>query len=281
MDAFTDAITSEPLPPHFKAPTLETYDGTTDLDEYLESFRALMLLHGYSDTLTFRAFQVTFKGAARRWFVKLPPCSINSWEQLTNLFLAHFISSQRCQKSVVSLMVVRQRHDESLWSCIDRFKKEELEVRDLNPMVSVHATIQGLVPKLALKCSIAKTSPKTKAIFLKKAQKYIAAEEASTGKHRGGETDHDHGDTEKKRKNGDSHGNDNNKKKPSAPSYDQYTPLNSTQAHILMQVGEEEYAKWHGKKKRNPKKGDPRKILHISPQRRPRHQGLLRAPRRD
>ncbi|XP_010253826.1 PREDICTED: uncharacterized protein LOC104594970 [Nelumbo nucifera] len=261
MDAFTLEIILEPLPPHFKNPTLETYDGSTNPDDHLEGFRVLMILYGYSDALMCRTFQATLRGAARRWFSSHPPRLISSWEQLTIMFLARFISSRRCQKRVVSLMSLKQESGESLQSYIDRFKKEELEVRDLNPIVSVHVAINGLRPSSALKCSVAKTPPKTKLEFFKKAQKYIAAEEASARDNQEGAAECHDGPLKKKRKSGDQCPPDNNggkdNKKPTTLAYRDYMSLNSTRTQILMQTREEKFMKWPMKLKRNPKRGNP------------------------
>ncbi|XP_010247735.1 PREDICTED: uncharacterized protein LOC104590699 [Nelumbo nucifera] len=220
------------------------YDRNFDLDNHLESFRVLMLLYGYSDTLMYRAFQVTFKGAAHRWFSGLPPCSISSWEQFASLYITHFISKQQSQKIVVSLMSIRQKCGESLRSYTNRLKKEELEVQDLDPMVSMHVSINDLLPGLALKCSVAKKT--------------------SVGELQG-EANHNRGGSDKKGKNGDgcsininNNKNKDNNKKPLGLTYNQYMPLNSSQTQILMQVGKEEYMKWL-EKKRNPKRGNPKK----------------------
>ncbi|XP_010259202.1 PREDICTED: uncharacterized protein LOC104598722 [Nelumbo nucifera] len=130
-------------------------------------------------------------------------------------------------------MSIKQKQGESLRSYIDRFKKEELEVRDLNPMVSMHTAINGLCAGSALK----------------KAQKYIAAEEASAGEHQEREAKRHNGPPEKKRKGGDnphhnSNSNKDNKKPPAlALAYKEYTPLNSTCTQILMQIGEEKHLK--------------------------------------
>ncbi|XP_010247497.1 PREDICTED: uncharacterized protein LOC104590504 [Nelumbo nucifera] len=162
-------------------------------------------------------------------------------------------------------MLIKQKQRESLQSYIDRFKKEELEVHDLDPMVSMHAAINGLCTGSALKCSVAKILPKTKLEFLKKAQKYIAAEEASTMGHQEREVEHHNGPPKKKRKGGDNphpnnnNGNDNKKPPASALAYKEQTPLNSTCAQKLMQIGEEKYVKWPEKLKRNPRRGNSKK----------------------
>ncbi|XP_010253030.1 PREDICTED: uncharacterized protein LOC104594452 [Nelumbo nucifera] len=162
-------------------------------------------------------------------------------------------------------MSLKQEPGETLRSYIDRFKKKELEVRDLDPMVSMHTAINGLFPGSTLKLSVAKTPSKTKLKFLKKAQKYITTEEASTraNQERAAEC-HDR-PLEKKRKGGDqhhpdNHGNKDNKKPLAlALAYKDYKPLNSTCTQILMQIGEEKFVKWPTKLKQNPKRRNPTK----------------------
>ncbi|XP_010247172.1 PREDICTED: uncharacterized protein LOC104590279 [Nelumbo nucifera] len=163
-------------------------------------------------------------------------------------------------------MDVRQKHDERLWSYINRFKKEELEVRDVDPMVSMNTTINGLLSVSAFKCSVAKTPPRSKAEFLKKAHKYIAVEEALVGDCQEEEADHHCGGPKKKRRSRDNRNDNNNnnskdseKLLASALAYRKYTPLNSTRTQILKQVEKEEYMKWPKKMKRNPKRGNPKK----------------------
>ncbi|XP_077245999.1 uncharacterized protein LOC143885828 [Tasmannia lanceolata] len=64
---FTDDVMGAPAPRGFKMPTIPQYDGTTDPVDHLETFRAMMLLHGASDGFLCRAFQITVTGAARDW----------------------------------------------------------------------------------------------------------------------------------------------------------------------------------------------------------------------
>ncbi|XP_010259178.1 PREDICTED: uncharacterized protein LOC104598695 [Nelumbo nucifera] len=178
--------------------------------------------------------------------------------QFASMFLARFISSRQCQKSIISLMSIKQKPGENLRSYINRFKKEELEARDLDPMISMHAAINKLRAGSALKCSITKTPPKTKLEFLKKAQKYIAAQEALAEDHQEKEAEHNGGPLGKKKKKNEDRRGDSGKdnRKPSAPTttYSQYTPLNSSWTQILMQIGDEKFVKWLEKLKRNPKK---------------------------
>ena len=43
---FSLQIMNEAIPPKFKMPHMEPYDGTTDPLDHLESFKAMMLFHG-------------------------------------------------------------------------------------------------------------------------------------------------------------------------------------------------------------------------------------------
>ena len=62
---FTVSITSFPLPPKFRMPQVENYDGSKDPLDHLESFKTLMHIQGVSDEIMCRAFPATLKGPVR------------------------------------------------------------------------------------------------------------------------------------------------------------------------------------------------------------------------
>ena len=62
---FTAFVTSYPLPPKFRMPQVENYDGSKDPLDHLESFKTLMHIQGVSDEIMCRAFPATLKGPAR------------------------------------------------------------------------------------------------------------------------------------------------------------------------------------------------------------------------
>ena len=62
---FTAIVTSFPLPPKFRMPKVETYDGLKDPLDHLESFKSLMYLQGVVDKIMCRAFPTTLKGPMR------------------------------------------------------------------------------------------------------------------------------------------------------------------------------------------------------------------------
>lgn len=70
---------------------MEPFDRSQDPFDHLETYKTLMLLHDYSDEVMCRAFPVTLKVSARKWFNSLQPKSINSFFELSQLFVSHFI----------------------------------------------------------------------------------------------------------------------------------------------------------------------------------------------
>ena len=79
---FTAPVTSFPLPPKFCMPQLETYDGSKDPLDHLESFKTLMHLPGVADEIMCRAFHTMLKGLGRIWFSRLMPNSISTFKEL-------------------------------------------------------------------------------------------------------------------------------------------------------------------------------------------------------
>ena len=68
---------------------------TTNPLDHLESFKALMLLHGANDGVMCRAFLTTLRKVVLLWFSNLHTRSIHSFEQLGRLFMSYFISNHR------------------------------------------------------------------------------------------------------------------------------------------------------------------------------------------
>ncbi|KAJ0984602.1 hypothetical protein J5N97_002958 [Dioscorea zingiberensis] len=144
ISPFIPEILEAPLPTEFRMPSIETYNGTSDPVDHLESFKAMMLLYGSPDGIMCRAFPTTLRGVAQMWFTSLPPESISSFEELSELFVGHFVSSKKQRKTSVMLMRIKQHKGESLRSYIHRFNMEMLEVPDLDQTFAVVALMEGV-----------------------------------------------------------------------------------------------------------------------------------------
>ena len=88
---FTTEVLNHPLPPKFCLPQLESYDGSKDPLDHIESFKTLMLLQMTLDEVMCKAFPTTLKGAVRVWFSKISPGTIADFEQLFKGYVRHFI----------------------------------------------------------------------------------------------------------------------------------------------------------------------------------------------
>ena len=125
---FTASINSHPLPPKFKMPSLDSYDGKHDHFDHIATFKTTMHLKGLPDEILCRAFLTILKGLARVWFSKIPPGTVSSFEELSKLFVNNFIGGQRHKRSSSSLLTIEHGENESLQSFITRFNREALTV---------------------------------------------------------------------------------------------------------------------------------------------------------
>ena len=88
---FTTSINDHPLPPKFKMPSLDSYDGTRNPFDHIATFKTTMHLQGVPNEIMRRAFPTTLKGPAQVRFNKMPPNTVNSFEELSKLFVNNFI----------------------------------------------------------------------------------------------------------------------------------------------------------------------------------------------
>jgi hypothetical protein len=83
---FTDRLMSFSFPDKFKVPRVDRYDGSGDLSDHMEGFRA-HLIHSTPDEIACRAFPLTLKGVAKEWFSILSSKFIDKFDTLGCQFL--------------------------------------------------------------------------------------------------------------------------------------------------------------------------------------------------
>ena len=77
---FSDYIMSISLSKGFKPPTdMEPYDGSMEPQKHMDAFKSRMTLAGAFDLVNCRAFPITLKKVALKWFNVLPSRSINKF----------------------------------------------------------------------------------------------------------------------------------------------------------------------------------------------------------
>ncbi|GFZ05169.1 hypothetical protein Acr_17g0007410 [Actinidia rufa] len=87
---------------------------------------------GYSDKAMCKAFSVILKGSARTWIRKMSLGTIDSFGDLSRLFVANFMSYRVRQKNASLLFIVHQKEGKSLKDYIKWFNQALLEVKGVS-----------------------------------------------------------------------------------------------------------------------------------------------------
>ena len=174
---FTASVSLFPLPPKFRMPQVESYDGSKDPLDHLESFKTLMHLQGVADEIMCRAFPITLKGPARVWFSRLTLNSIGTFKELSAQFASHFIEGYRFKESTACLMSIKQWENETLRSYIACFNKEALSIDEADDKILVIAFTNGL-QKGKFLFSLYKNDLKIMSNVLYRTTKYMNTEDA-------------------------------------------------------------------------------------------------------
>ena len=177
------SINSHPLPPKFKMPSLDSYDGTREPFDHIATFKTTMHLQEVPDEITCRAFPTTLKGPARVWFSKIPSNIVSSFEELSKLFVKNFIGGQRHKRSLSSLLTIKQGENESLWSFITPFNWEALTVDEMDDKLLLATFHNGVNSDLFIH-KLYEQEPQTMVELVHWAQNFMNAEDAIIDKKR-------------------------------------------------------------------------------------------------
>ncbi|XP_065622630.1 uncharacterized protein LOC136064614 [Quercus suber] len=265
---FMASINAHPLPPKFKMPPLDSYDGTRDPFDHIATFKTTMHLQGVPDEIMCRAFPTTLKGPARVWFSKIPPNTVTSFEELTKLFVNNFIGGQRHKHSSSSLLTIEQGENESLRSFITRFNGDALAVDEVDDKLLLVAFYNGVHSDLFIH-KLYEQAPQTMAELVHSAQNFMNAEDAIIAKKRKRVEkveanlmrQSEQGPRPKKGRMEDK--KDREKKVGPSARNQQYTPLNVPLEQILMQIKDEPSLKWPEKMKEDPNKRNRNKYCRF------------------
>ena len=182
---FTAGVLHFPLPAKFRMSQVETFNGTRDPIDHLNTYKNQMELHGYQDPIRCKVFTITLKGPALAWFNRLSSASVSSFIELSIAFVSHFIGARTYKKPSYHLLTIKQSSQESLRSYVKRFNAESLKVDILDEKFVITAFIAVLrVQSKDLMFSISKNPQASMAKVLAKTKKYINGEEALLSKQR-------------------------------------------------------------------------------------------------
>ncbi|XP_076915000.1 uncharacterized protein LOC143574212 [Bidens hawaiensis] len=112
-----------------KIPTsVGTYNGMTDPSDHLLRFVAVGGVSGWTLPYWCHMFALTFTGAARDWFEKLPAGQIKSWNDFVTKFSQHFSHQKKHTRDPSEILDVSRRNNESNEDFITRFNNESLNI---------------------------------------------------------------------------------------------------------------------------------------------------------
>ncbi|GFS41820.1 hypothetical protein Acr_00g0076520 [Actinidia rufa] len=241
---FTQTVLRARISSKFKLPAqLGVYEGKTDPMDHLDSYKSLMSLQGCSNEVMCKAFSATLKGPARSWFQKLSPGTMNSFGDLSRLFVANFMSCRNRQKNASHLFTVHQKETESLKDFVKRFNQAILEVEDPSDKQS--------------------------------RQVYRRKELAEAKRRRRGKDDHQRKEPDTRRidyreetrhKRPDRDPKRSNDRRPRTPPRRPefiLPPLNAPVAQVLSEIKHEEFVKWPRKIKTDPQKKNRNKYCEF------------------
>ncbi|KAM2369481.1 hypothetical protein ACFXTH_046903 [Malus domestica] len=93
---------------------LQLYTGREDPIEHLSLFESTMAHRMHSDEERCPLFPSNLSGGALNWYCRLPPETVNTFEELRKLFLSQHIFQTDHFHSTDDLYTIRQKPDESL-----------------------------------------------------------------------------------------------------------------------------------------------------------------------
>ena len=105
--SFTTAVLEYPVLSKFRLPQLKPFNGLKDPLDHLNPFKTTLGLQQPPEEILFRSFPITLKGAPREWFTKLPKSFVESFEQLSDAFLRHFVEGQQPKRPADHLLTIR------------------------------------------------------------------------------------------------------------------------------------------------------------------------------
>ena len=178
---FTASINGHPLPPKFKMPSLDSYDGMHDPFDHIATFKTTMHLQGVPDEIMCRTFPTTLKGPAQVWFGKIPSNSVSSFEELSKLFVNNFIGGQRHKHSSSSLLTIEQGENKSLQSFITCFNREALRVDKVDDKLLLATFHNGVNSDLFIH-KLYEKEPQSMAKLVHSAQNFMNAEDVIIAK---------------------------------------------------------------------------------------------------
>ena len=101
------------IPPKFKVPNFEKYQGITYLKTHIRAFYRKMAAYSDDEKLLMHFFQDNLSGASLEWYMQLERTHIWTWRELAEAFLKHYQYNSDMAPNRTQLQSLVQKSDES------------------------------------------------------------------------------------------------------------------------------------------------------------------------
>ncbi|XP_077226343.1 uncharacterized protein LOC143859575 [Tasmannia lanceolata] len=144
------------LPPNFKMPDHDKYDGTGCPKSHLKALIPLLQQHGLTPEQIALLFPRSLTGTAKKWFLSLKTEEIRTLEDIANRFVEQFSMEEGIDVTKRDLKALKQGHNETFTSFIRRWRRKaaqmthrlsdadqiKIVVKNLSPQYYHHMAIQ-------------------------------------------------------------------------------------------------------------------------------------------
>ncbi|XP_070026281.1 uncharacterized protein [Nicotiana sylvestris] len=145
---FTPSAAPMPIPKKFCMPDMCKYNGTTDYNEYINSYTCGIKgndLNGDEiKSVLLKKFGETISKGAIIWYHNLAPNSIDSFAMLADAFVKAHAEAIKVATRKLDVFKIKQRDDEMLREFIYLFQMERMELPPVSDDWAVQAFMQGL-----------------------------------------------------------------------------------------------------------------------------------------
>ncbi|XP_026396535.1 uncharacterized protein LOC113291188 [Papaver somniferum] len=173
----TQRLAKALIPQKCSVPAFECYDGSTDPAAHLCYYNRILSRWDYDDAILCRYFPSSLKGSALSWFDNLPPDSIDSYDQITEKFLATYMYNKIVNTGMDKLFSLAIRYKETVREYTDRWHKICQTIGNVDPVVSINCYKWGLDRMNPLFVEIHGTIPATKGNLRVIIEKHSSLEE--------------------------------------------------------------------------------------------------------
>ncbi|XP_077215965.1 uncharacterized protein LOC143850623 [Tasmannia lanceolata] len=116
------------LPPKFRMPDFDKYDGTGCPWSHLRSFISNLEGYGLSPEQIAKVFPMSLTGVAKKWFLHLKPEELGTLDEIANKFVEQFSMEEGIEVTKRDLKAIKQGPQETFTSFVRRWRRKAAQM---------------------------------------------------------------------------------------------------------------------------------------------------------